>query len=127
MNKEDQVCSLELAEQLKKLNCKQESLWWWIVPGMGIEPYLADHKKKTTGEIYSAFTVAELGEMLPKYIDTDDRYWLTISCPIKDWKIGYWADNDCVVAFKSTQRNKTLTNAMAKMLIYLLENGLIKL
>lgn len=73
----------------------------------------------------SAFTVAELGEMLPSKIQNE---WLrcikaTNNAGI-DWKIRYAA-----VGFEldySLQFNeKTEANARAKMLIYLIENNLI--
>jgi hypothetical protein len=70
---EKQVCSLELARKLKALGVKQESLFWWYryyqetdaepIEGVGIEYQGEDGRG---GEmICSAFTVAELGEMLP--------------------------------------------------------------
>lgn len=70
-------------------------------------------------EVYSAFTVAELGEMLPEmYIHTDK----------KDngyWNIRYQNPNggmsDYIIG------GATEADARAKMLIYLLENKLIKL
>jgi len=34
MGLEKQVCSLELAKELKKLGCKQDSLWYWVSRGI---------------------------------------------------------------------------------------------
>jgi hypothetical protein len=78
MEVEKQVCNLELAKRLKKLGVKQESAFWWEqikVAGKNewhkdwtlafnsySKPYDATH-------IVSAFTVAELGEMLPILIN----------------------------------------------------------
>jgi len=111
MKIQQQVISLELAQKLKKLGCKQDSLWWWIDPNIkGLEPYLADHKKKTTGETYPAYSVAELGEMLPRGYAShklgDEWYCLATE-----------KDRDC--------SSKSEANARAKMLIYLLENGIL--
>ena len=33
MELKNQVVNLELSKRLKELNCKQESLWWWILCG----------------------------------------------------------------------------------------------
>ena len=62
MKLEDQVCSLEQAKRLKELGVKQE----------GIFNYLKTGGLKLSSEFpsflhcYSAFTVAELGEMIFK-------------------------------------------------------------
>jgi hypothetical protein len=63
----EQVVRSELAKDLKGLGVKQDSLWVWIkIPYMdgGYECRLSrniDHHL----ENYSAYTVAELGEILP--------------------------------------------------------------
>ena len=62
MKLEDQVCSLELAQRLKELGVKQESLWVWREYGHGFELELRD--EDTFGEMTAAFTVAELGEIM---------------------------------------------------------------
>lgn len=83
MNLENQVCSLELSKRLKELGVLQNSLFWWLkrkdypkahlVFGMPNFSYKDDFNNLTysspiweiTGwEFYSAFTVAELGEIL---------------------------------------------------------------
>ncbi len=109
MKKENQVSNLELSRKLKDLGVKQESSWYWIVPGIpGLEPYLADHKKRTTGETFSAFTVAELGEMLPdgKLTEKEEGIYYVLrgnEAPIK-------ADTEA--------------NTRAKMKVYLLEKNI---
>lgn len=137
MDIEKQVCSLELAKQLKELGVKQESLWYWE---NGYREYAYGHKnyQKDDGclwrllnfqpavskEYCSAFTVAELGEMLP---------WRTVSGKIRDMDkleeikiIGYWCDFVNKEDESSTeQRADTEADARAKMLVYLLENRLI--
>jgi len=73
-----QVCSLELAKRLKKLNCKQESLWWWTNCEIDVDGKYRFKKwnivleKETFAlkeysytddkdlELYSAYTSAEL-------------------------------------------------------------------
>jgi hypothetical protein len=61
MELEKQICSLELAKKLKELGVKQDSLFWWV-NGRG---RMELHDKHTDSDSVSAFTVAELGEMLP--------------------------------------------------------------
>jgi len=62
---ERQVCSLELAKKLKKLEVKQDSLRYWIYCPETKEWVLAQRKWTKNWKMYSAFTVAELGELLP--------------------------------------------------------------
>jgi hypothetical protein len=117
MKLENQVCSLELAKRLKELGVKQESLF-----------YHDNTLKKVawTGNIYlapvdfgmryvSAFTVAELGEMLKKYemeciwFEEQEQWGCYQTC---DGYEPHYADTEA--------------DARARMLIYLLENGLLK-
>ena len=118
MELEKQCVSLELAKKLKELNIPQESLWYWNDEGKHLksgeafimsgdnEMAYTDHSK-----IYSAFTASELGEML-----LEDRVRTA------KWK-------GLVSCYCSTPRycfvDNTMADAMAKMLIYLLENKLI--
>ena len=77
MKLEQQVCSLELAQKLKELGVKQESLFYWTYSNMfgNITFYLQYFPEIEGGydgleNDVSAFTVAELGEMLPEGITT---------------------------------------------------------
>lgn len=115
MELKDQVCSLELAKKLKELGVKQESLFYWVnqVAMKGAETiwFPDDPKELKPYKHYSAFTVAELGELLPK-------------------KTGYKKVNDLWIARHSSDRNthfddKTEANARAKCLIHLIEKGVI--
>jgi hypothetical protein len=114
---EQQVCSLELAKRLKELGVKQESLFYWqFFPGHNFIIHDKDKSNHYETETYSAFTVAELGEMLPDWNESVKRAY-------KDWV--------CIIRNKNTDINwhsfgETEANARSKMLIYLLENGLIK-
>lgn len=110
MKLKNQVCSLGLSKKLEKLGVKQDSFWYWVhgVEGTynivlaemfdGIEP----NRTK-----FSAYTVAELGEILK-------------------WK------NEIIFGLpediKSLLKDKdTEADFRAKMLIYLIKNKLIKL
>jgi len=136
MKKEKQVCSLELARKLKKLNCKQESLFWWCEwadrkPTIEyVENYDKDFIVETGGSMdrCSAYTVAELGEMLHK--DTKNNkfpFYCSTQCISRTDKTRNW------MCFKGTGwvRNELQFNAekeadaRAKMLIYLIENKLL--
>ena len=68
MELEKQVCNLELAQKLKKLGVKQESLFYWRSNAIGKpngEPYyLADNHVGFT-HYMSAFTVGELLHLMP--------------------------------------------------------------
>jgi len=76
MTLEDQVTSLEISKRLKEFGVKQESLWFWYEPkGLKVNPSLIcdiDQDKVDNYEYSSsAFTVAELGELLPS--DEDEK------------------------------------------------------
>jgi hypothetical protein len=113
---EKQCVSLELSKRLKDLGVKQESFFYWDTMGDGSviahEPYqnMKDHPKY----MVSAFTVAELGEMLP----------LRLMCTVKvdgQW-MGYqnW---ELMIEGDFAIHAKTEADCRAKMLIYLVENG----
>src|SRR3990170_3524218 len=61
MRLEEQVANIELSRELKALGVKQESAFYWVEPSEpGDDWELAEEIKD--GQ-FSAFTVAELGEM----------------------------------------------------------------
>lgn len=78
MKLEDQVVSLELAKRLKELEVMQESLFFWCDNWVHSQDSV--YHSPTSSETFSAFTVAELGEMLPKerwsqLSNGTDRFW----------------------------------------------------
>jgi len=115
MKLEQQVVSLELAQKLKELGVKQESFLYWTERWMPHqkEPYVLD--MNIHGKQYSAFTVAELGEMLPKGCFTtkteSDEF---------PWRCEYKGGYGVIASGADTE-----ADARAKMLVYLLENNLI--
>ena len=131
MKIENQVCSLELAKKLKELGFKQESLFIYFYDGDGWsirywnEPIPANIAEKNSDFIYSAYTVAELGEMLYKNILAGDNVLYSIEC--------VWTKNKPIIRYFNEELLKRLAseidnteaNARAKMLIYLKENNLI--
>lgn len=110
---EDHVTSLELSKKLKELGVKQESEYHWKVFYNGQPPELSrltpDRSNKFVN--YSAFLASELEEMLPDYYATHHG------------EDGY----RCFGGEKiHSEVADTEANARAKMLIYLIENGLME-
>jgi len=121
MKLENQVVSLELAKKLKELGVRQESLFWYFIDG-GIE-FNPSPTQSLIDKVYaaSAFTVAELGEMLPHVVKTIGPLTCIKSLPSEGkWLVGY--DEDLVECAASA---KTEANARAKMLIHLIETGIV--
>lgn len=117
MKLEQQVCSLELAKRLKELGVKQESLFWWLHAENG-DVVVYNVVPSMEKDVCCAFTVAELGEMLPKIYIT----W-------RDTLVGdeWWLCDDRRKSSTDTyQYAKTEADARAKMLVYLLENKLVE-
>lgn len=116
MKLEQQVCNLELAKRLKDLGVKRESLFYWRSdatahgrPGWDIGDCIDTH----ANENFSAFTIGELGEMLPVRVNFGKR----------KSKPKYFCNYDNKTYHQVN--NDSLADAMAEMLIYLLENKLI--
>jgi len=120
MKLDKQVTSLKLSKKLRKLGVKQESLYGWrpMVPDSdGKQEWdLSSMRLQLLAEPkwYSAFTVAELGEMLP-----EDIKGVRFSSCKQD---SHW---DCMYSSDERAVDKTEASARAKMLIYLIENDLI--
>lgn len=129
MNLESQVCNLELAKRLKELGVKQNSLFCWL-EGINTseyllfpcEPYFPHldwrvNDKTPPFHGFSAFTVADLGALLPSqylacFKDESGWYGYNIS-PTAEWK--------------SMFPVQTEADARAKMLVFLLESKLLTL
>jgi hypothetical protein len=119
MTLEQQVCSLELAQKLKELGVKQESLFHWSRADNhgGLEVRYRQYVSEKDGEAVehcSAFTVAELGEMLKP---NAEHFKIFSSAD----KPGYFA----AYHHGGLGRGETMADAAAAMLIYLLENKLL--
>lgn len=136
MKLEDQVIYLEHAKKLKKLGVKQESHFHWgirkskgenityIYKNLATESYC--DLKDVYDEVYSAFTVAELGEMLTTIdgglnvtfgfgqlnADTDNK-----------WVAKYYLKESGEI-YCCADINEA--NSRAEMLIHLIENKLVE-
>lgn len=137
MNIENQVCTKEQAERLAALGITQESYFYHyqqILNGVTtFEIYTAGHfdfglwsvnesvERAISGEsknkIYSAFTVAELGVMLPEFY-CSYRYFNNENGPF--WKC-YNDGNSEYPEDDGVELCPTEAQARAAMLIYLLE------
>lgn len=132
MKLEEQVVSLELAKKLKKLGVPQDSLWYWINGELYCSYCSETGDIPLSQEEYSAFTVAELIVRLPESVEINKLiYWFRIEKYKNKYACGY-----CLVIRESGESGEDITyhkeidsimvDAVAKMLIYLLENKIIK-
>lgn len=155
MKLEDQVCSLKYAKRLKELGVKQKSLFYWVSSRWDktgnkrhrIHEGIPEYAKGEMGEKYnfleinSAFTASELGEMLPEKLihiengNSGKKYEVELEF-YTNFKECWYENEDktcpcgCGTFFNKSLyigEDKTEVNARTKMLIYLLENKLIKL
>lgn len=120
MKLEDQVCSLDLAKRLAKLGVDTESYFSWMEHGEGPET-LHVRKNEVTPYTYEypAFTVAELGEMLPTRV----KGTILVTGHLHDgWTLQYRLHDSIVHEIRDLKE----ADARAKMLIYLIENGQVK-
>lgn len=119
----NQVTSLEPSRKLRDLDVGQESLLKWEVGIRGTHllwPRDPNERIIDTADVreyFAAFTVAELGEMLPSGFLSGRADALTTELPSL-----YFCRLE---GFELTIAN-TEADARAKMLIYLIEQGLIK-
>lgn len=141
MELEKQVVSLELAKRLKELGVKQESLFWWVEWARGYGKGHIDYKRNLCWELrrddqiinfenkFAAFTVAELGEMLPRRLElTSDRephntHRLVTEHQDTRFMMAYICA-DCHGKLYQTYAD-TEAAARAKMFIYLLQDKLV--
>ena len=130
MKLEDEVCSLDLAKKLKELGVKQESLFQHVnnpIGHAGWQMWFQGRVATVLGERaewYAAFTVAELGEILPPTIDgkyNDKTRWFNSR---KTSKACVWYENARPNEEIMTEAD-TEADARAKMLVYLIENQLV--
>lgn len=121
-----QVTSPEWSKKLKELGVKQESLFYWLTDERDKrKPHKVVYKNfllkvhSNYASFLSAFTVAELVETLGNTIHEITRFnngeWSVYETPSTSYP------------YVHMERATTLIEALAKMLCYLLENGLLKI
>ena len=115
MKLEEQVVSLELAKKLKELGVKQESLFYLHQDGIGVPHFHPTEGDCNWSDCVSAFTVAELGDMLPENTNTFKE-------PVgkREW-VCTRNEPGVMLSFHAN----TEADVRAKMLVYLIENKLI--
>jgi hypothetical protein len=165
MKIEDQVCSLELSKKLKELGIKQESLFRWIsnninneyyeLVSRNFEEYYSENLDYVVGygcgccgegylinKVYSAFSSAELLEILPNTLTIDENDPMSHGriniikatlAPDKIFKsyfiINYLCtstDNEYFYTLFKNIYDTNLANACARLLVYLIENKFIE-
>ena len=120
MKIEEQVCSLGLAKQLKELGVKQKSYWCWkkMKSNKARNEYFLSSWDMENRDLH-AYTVAELGEMLPPFASTSK----IAGIPSLGWRCIFH-----IPPSKAHYEEEDIeADARAKMLIYLIENKLMKM
>lgn len=144
MKIENQVCTISQSKLLKELGILQESQCYHYQEQTPRNPNLHEYGFSqenmpwyltTTGKKsilsgsrvmyeYSAFSVAELGEMLPDLFSTNRQYELVCVKEDDCWLVMYVAGNDLLNVLHKKAAKKE-ADAKADMLIYLLEKRLV--
>lgn len=122
----DQICcSLPLARRLHELKVKQESVFYWrdyMQDGIESELIYAPSSYPmgviTIYKYYSAYTAAELLELLPDKIG--EKLWMQFYKVANAYGINYSQPD------KASIVDANAANTCAIMLIKLIEQGLIK-
>jgi len=143
-----EVPSLELCRKLKSLGWKQEGLYWWnrsepFKPEGEVDPlYVLERTEQSprlkhdgphsifpycdSGNFsFVAPTVVEMLEVLPEAI-AQFRFNIW-RCDQKDFRAHYVRNGKFLGSDDDVKIDKDLPNALAKMLIYLIEEGHIKM
>lgn len=140
MKFENRFCRLELAKKLEKLGVKQDSLFWWKQDKYSTNPNYGEagwnnpqesmpwtiefgsQPSKLSGNRvlfeYSAFTSAELGELLPYHLK---NYGFLSFLKLDDKN--YATEYSKSTAFVSESE----ADCRAQMLIWLIESGKVKI
>lgn len=156
MNMKDIVTSLEISEKLLTLGVKQKSIFHWIEFEKEKEIYKTVWSaRELDNVIASAFTIEEIFQFLPheffrfekvkrfclvdnvnaeREIEVKFRYhfkMMPVDLGDAEWfciAIGHGYDNYGILISETSfsEHAMNAADAAAKMLIYLLENGLIK-
>jgi len=123
-----QVCSPAVAQQLKERAVPQDSLWYWVASRRGQYPLLCTAEEVAEMPLFhrvavSAYTVGELGELLPSDIEHDDEV-LHLRCEksSRGFTVAYGHRGE--PQGRIERRAPSEAEARAQMLLYLIENNL---
>lgn len=142
MKLEQQVCSLELAKQLKELGAKQESLFCWVMYKKDCYKLEFQPLQRYVDDDVSAFISSELAEKILKkfpYPATLETRWyknggVRLNITFSYFYKGRLSEKRRVI-YKKLLRymidekyegmSKTEADARAKIIIYLIKNKII--
>lgn len=124
MNLDQQVTSLELSKRLNESGLKQDSLFYWHTYNNKDWQLNHDAQGCACNEFISAYTVAELSQILPPIIQattaSGSDYPLTIYKP-NDWHLAYGSGHKIKFAYA----HENLAIIMAAAIIWAIENNLV--
>lgn len=128
---ENHVVNIELSKRLKELGFNKPSLFAWLYDRKNDEYeswYLPGDDGGLSEKECKAYVATELLEWLPKFIeDESEDCYLSISNDSKQYWVGYWCGERQSDHIDIEQMNDdSLSNALAKMMIYLVENGFME-
>lgn len=132
MKLEQQVVSLELGKRLKELGVNQEILpgeSYWVKTTSGWHFFFLNEQEdppsQTPFEWCKAYSVAELGDMLPAFLD---GHYLCACKEPQGWQVYYTPASGANDMWGGVYYESEIeADARAKMLAYLIENKLITL
>jgi hypothetical protein len=123
MQLSDQLTSLELSKRLVELGVKQDSFFYWQKCSMCNDDWHLSQGKASDYKQCSAYTVAELGELLPSWIN---GHHLIIT-KSSTWFLRYRSPSGFIPKDNEPEIEEVKeADARAKMLIYLIEQGMIE-
>ena len=130
---ENHVVNLELSKRLKELGFDKDNFFYWGNWGAHWTPktsykILRFNKNKTvlSKDSYRAYIATELLEILPEFLqlETHRAYFnIAVSVDEKDYCVAYKEHGFYNLHIKI---DSILCNALAKMLIHLIENKLME-
>lgn len=135
MDISEQVVSLELAKRMKELGFPQRTLFDWVQQGKWWKCRMSRRDGNTVvlgdePEAFSAYTVAELDNLLPPIVENENGAGLLKLYKQKDgWRCLYryyqYEDLELPVDVTEMFDNRSGADARAKLLIHLAEQKLI--
>lgn len=145
MKLKELVSSLKISKELKKLGIKQENSFYYWVKKESSKIYQLFDRGTAGGisffeEMCSAYTFAELLEVLPDKITAANKYTKSFGREMdyfllitKTKKTKWFVLPDCYIGYRTldliflcSKRADTIVDAAGKMIIYLIEEGIIK-
>lgn len=122
------VTDVELSKKLKEAGVTQKSIWWWVKMSDGWKLNITDMPNH---ENIAAFTVGELGDMLPNSILIKKEgggawAYLVYTKNGKKWWIHYQARPEKSTADSPIFSAETEAQARGEMLLWLVKKGYVK-